>query len=67
MSDAVDRVPAQVKILPPLRQGERRKQRRFVIDGEVKPEAEEPSSTAEERPLGHSSAEEAGSRLDVTA
>ncbi len=69
MDQPIERVPAQVRILPPKRQNDRRSGRRFVVDGEARPPAEDEVTDAavEERPVGHRPEDEAGARLDLTA
>ena len=69
MERSVEPVQPQVRILPPKR--DRRRGRRFVIDGEVQPvdtprEEDESSEQAAERPVGHPADDESGARLDVT-
>ena len=68
MERPIDRVPPQVRILPPKRQQGRSRQR-FVVDGEVQPipEDDQEAPRDPERPLGHAAEDEAGCRLDVTA
>ena len=69
MDGSVERVPAQVKILPPRRQKDGRNKRRFVVDGEARPPEpeEEARITPVERPLGEAPPDETGRRLDVSA
>ncbi len=68
MERPIDRVPPQVRILPPKRRQGRTRQR-FVVDGEARalPEEEELAPREVDRPLGHAAEDEAGRRLDVTA
>lgn len=67
MDSPIERVPPQVRILPPRRQKDGRRKHHFIVDGEPRPPAEGEPVPVEERPLGHAAPEEAGKRLDVTA
>lgn len=66
MDRSIEPVAPRVRILPPDRRKDRRGRTRFVVDGEARPPAEEPSDD-EPRSLGPPTDEEAGTRLDVTA
>jgi hypothetical protein len=69
MDGPIERVPPQVKILPPReREGGGRRQH-FSVEGEPAAchEEEPASAPVDQRPLGHAAPEEAGKRLDVTA
>jgi len=69
MDHPIERVPAQVRILPPKRHDDRRSSRRFIVEGEARLPLEDEALNlqAEERPVGQRPEDEAGARLDVTA
>ena len=72
MDGSVERVPAQVKVLPSRPRRDGRGGRPFVLEDEARPaepdeEHHEDPAVSAERPLGQAAPDEAGCRLDVSA
>jgi len=72
MEGSVERVPAQVKVLPSRARRDDRGGRPFVLEDEVRPaesdeEPHEDPAVSAELPLGQAAPDEVGCRLDVSA
>ena len=80
MDGPIDRLIPQVRILPPLAGGQRKREqtrRRFTLDDESSADADTAAPKSEhasqdhpldeDRPVGHAADDESGSQLDLTA
>ena len=72
MDGSVERVPAQVKVLPSRPRRDGRGGRPFALGAEARPaesdeDPQEDPAVSAERPLGQAAPDEAGCRLDVSA